>query len=201
MTKITLRNHLAIPLYTGEHHTTAQAIEHCITHNITLDGLNICGTDLSHANFDGWSVKGAIFRHCNLQGANMSEIYMKNCDFSDTNLEDACFCYSDLMTCIFTNAHFASTDFSEAKLDGSQFSDPPPKNLNLSNCYSTKNLLYISTRKNVASTHLTIEILNLNKLIMFLNKTGKSNIITILKYATKIWHTNEDLHPRINIRD
>ncbi len=127
-------------LYQGQHNNIKEAVEFCINKQINLNRINLHGTNLKNANFDGWQVRGARLTRANLRGANITEAQLYQCDFSNANLNNACFCYSDLSHCQFYHAFFKRTDFSEASVDYSCFDWPAPAELNLSGCYSAKHI-------------------------------------------------------------
>ncbi len=77
--------------------------------NMTLDGVNFSGRDLSGAHFDNAKIKG-----CDFSGADLT-----NADFSNASVRDSHFSGAHLSGAHFENTEIEGCDFSGADLTGS----------------------------------------------------------------------------------
>ncbi|HOO49994.1 MAG TPA: pentapeptide repeat-containing protein [Alphaproteobacteria bacterium] len=175
---ITLRNQAHEPLYSGEHTSTAEALEHCITHNIPLDGLFLSNENLKNANLDGLNLRNASLINCNLKGANISEASLFYCNLSYSNLEDACLCYSDFHYCRFEHVNFKKTDIAQAIFQNPVFSGSLTNQLNFATAHKLESPAYISDNSRTNQAHHKIAFKDHYKLTKFLMKTVLRKIIT-----------------------
>lgn len=142
MRKIKLVNTDGKTLYEGTHPSLNAAIEHAITHSISLDGINLTGEVLHNINLDGVKIQGANFCGADLSGANMSEAEFIDCDFQSADLTQACFCYSNFMCCNFKMSIFSGTDIAMSCLEFCIFEGVSMFHLNFHSTYKIKFLTF-----------------------------------------------------------
>lgn len=124
MPHIALRSRSRDHIYSGDHQTVREAVEHAALKGICLDGIDLSNQDLRGVTLDGIALDNALFYGADLSGANLSEASLIGADFTHSRLLDTCFAYSDLSCSRFGDARFGATDISGAVLDDCLFAGP-----------------------------------------------------------------------------
>lgn len=113
MRKIQLRSTTST-LYEGYYPNTSACLESALQQGITLEGLILCGENLSNINADDAALTDVTFKNCNLTGANLSESTLSHVQFISCTLVNACFAYSTLTSTDFINCLCGATDMTQA---------------------------------------------------------------------------------------
>ncbi|WP_293341020.1 pentapeptide repeat-containing protein [Microcoleus sp. CAWBG58] len=98
-----------------------------------LNGTNLCGADLWHANLSGVNFSGANLIGANLIGANLSGVNFSDADLSDANLSRA-----NLSDVNFGGAELSEVNLSHANLSGIDFSHANLTEVNFSHANLTE---------------------------------------------------------------
>jgi uncharacterized protein YjbI with pentapeptide repeats len=109
-------------LFKGRFSSFAACLEAAVAQGCDLTGADLRHKNLINASLDTAYMPQADLSYSNLSGANLSEGCLRGAVLRYSALFNVCFCYSDLRSCDFSEAHFGGTDISGCDISQATFS-------------------------------------------------------------------------------